>query len=197
MTLLSPLLAPGADIDANPAYRRADARNNMFVTAVLYGERGAIPVRIRNMSRSGALIESAAFPPEGSPVRLCRGSFSVGGQIVWHRDNRAGMRFDAVVDVADWLPSGNKANGQQHVDEMIYAIRSASSQGKGSSAVTPPPAKPDAIAQLLALQEALATAASDLAGDAHVAIAHPAALQAIDLAARKLEELAALLAGPG
>jgi hypothetical protein len=197
MTLLSPLLAPAADVGANPAYRRADARNNIFVAAVLHGEGGPNPVRIRNMSRSGALIESAVFPAEGSPVRLCRGSFSVVGEIVWHRGNRAGMRFDAAVDVADWLPRGNKASGQQHVDEMIYAVRSASPHGKGISAPAAAPAKSDAIAELLGLRDAVATAASELAGDPQVVIAFPAALQAIDLAARKLEDLAALLANPG
>jgi hypothetical protein len=197
MTKLSPLLALDADPHSEAAHQRADARNNMFVTAVLYGDRGPAPVRIRNMSRSGALIESTEIPAEGSKVRLSRGSLSVRGQVVWLKEDRAGIRFDAAIAVADWLPRGNRPDSQQQVDDMIHACRSSAPPRQGGGGTAPVPATPEAIRQLLDLKDALAAAAGELAGDPAIAVAHPTALQAIDVAAQKLERLALLLAGRG
>lgn len=197
MTALTPLLAPNADFDADPAYERADARNNMFVTAVLFGERGSAPVRIRNMSRSGALIEAALIPPEASTVRLGRGSLSVHGRVVWQKNNRAGILFDAAIEVADWLPRGNRHTEQQHIDEMVHACRNSTSQRQESGGTAPVPTESDAVRLLLELKHALAVVAGELASDPGIALAHPTALQTIDVAAQKLERLAALLADRG
>ena len=85
MTTLTPLLAADAPSAPDPAHQRAEVRNNMFVVAVLYGAGGSVPVRVRNMSRGGALVESADTPGEGQHVRLSRGSLSVRGHIAWQR----------------------------------------------------------------------------------------------------------------
>src|SRR5438046_6427209 len=75
------------------------------------------------MSRSGALIEGAVLPPVGSDVRLCRGSLWVSGRLVWAKANKAGLRFEASVVVADWLPSGKRDSGQLLIDEMVHQTR--------------------------------------------------------------------------
>src|SRR5688500_15452 len=115
MSCLTPLVAPEAgcvDPEGDGEQRRVEARSNIFVVAALAWSSGTGPVRIRNMSRTGALIEGATIPPEGSPVRLSRGSLSVRGEIVWRRENRAGMRFGSAETVADWLPGNKTATGQ-------------------------------------------------------------------------------------
>ena len=196
MNSLRPLLAPDADADTRHAHQRNDARSNMFVTATLYSDGGSSPVRVRNMSRGGALIESDILPPEQSRVRLSRGGLSVDGQIVWRRDNRAGIQFDAGVEVGNWLPSGNRPSHQQRVDEMVKACRSAPA---GNGEESPPPAagQAEAIRRLLDLRDTLNAVAEELAGDTLVAMAHATALQKIDVAAQALDKLASTLTRPG
>jgi hypothetical protein len=191
MTALTPLLAPDAAFDAARAQQRAEMRSNMFVAAMLYGADGSVAVRIRNMSRGGALIECAPGLAEGAPVRLTRGSLSANGHIAWARDNRAGIAFAAAVAVTDWLPCGNKPTGQQRVDIMVHACRT------GADAIDVPaaPVPDDLRRQLLEFRDALNLAAADLAADLAVAANHPLALQTLDVTAQKLDKFAGLLAG--
>ncbi len=195
MTALTPLLAHAAACDPDPAHQRADVRNNMFVRAVLYGDGGSAPVRIRNMSRSGALIESSDIPTEGLNVRLSRGSLSVRGHIAWRRDNRAGIRFDTTIEVSDWLPRGSKPTGQQRVDEMVHACRTSGRDGVEGPAAPITANQAEAIRQLLDCRDTLNAVAEELAGDTAIAVGHPAALQTIDVTAQMLEKLASRLAG--
>src|SRR5215210_4712030 len=95
---------------------RIESRSNIFVVATLYWPQGSAPVRIRNLSPSGALIEGAIPAPVGSQVRLCRGRHSVSGHLVWIEANKAGLRFAASATVTDWLPSGNRGSGQLLAD---------------------------------------------------------------------------------
>jgi len=98
---------------------RLDGRSNIFVTATLYAAGGSTPVRIRNMSRSGALVEASALPPAGTGVRLCRGSISVAGEVIWVDARKAGLRFASPTAAADWLPGGKRGMGQQLADEDL------------------------------------------------------------------------------
>lgn len=50
------------------------AQTNMFIAGVLAGRDFSSPARIRNMSRTSALIESAVAPSVDTTVRLVRGS---------------------------------------------------------------------------------------------------------------------------
>ena len=166
----------------------------MFVVAVLYADGGSAPARIRNMSRSGALIECAAIPPEGSEVRLSRGSLSVRGCVAWRRGDRAGIRFKGAIDIAEWLPRASKPSGQQRVDAMVQACRTPTPRFHHSEGAAHAPSKAEAIRELLELKDALNQAADELANDASIAAGFPAALQTLDMTAQKLEILAGLLA---
>lgn len=195
MPCLTPLPAPSAS-DADPsdaAQRRVEARSNIFVVAALASGSGSGPVRIRNMSRSGALIEGPAIPPNGSAVRLSRGSLSATGEIVWRHESRAGMRFDSTVTVPAWLPGGKSASGQQRVDEIVYSYKAEIGAMRPAAPAAPAPeaSRRQHIGwQLLELRDALNAVAEELAADDATMARHPNALQAIDMAAQKLETLA-------
>ena len=196
MPSLTPLFSPSTgsvNPDAEGAQRRVEARSNIFVVAVLASDNGSAPVRIRNMSRSGALIEGGVIPPENASVRLSRGSLSVRGQIMWRRENRAGVHFESAVAVADWLPGGKGASGQQRVDEIVYSYKAEVGAMRPVQIAPPEQAfaeRPDLAAELLELRTALDAVAEELAGDEATAVRHPDALQAIDMAAQRLEKLA-------
>lgn len=83
-----------------------EPRTNLFVMGAIYSDSGSAPVRVRNVSPHGALIEGIEIPPAGSQVRLCRGSLSVANAIKWCEARRAGLQFESAVLVADWLPGG-------------------------------------------------------------------------------------------
>ena len=176
--------------------RRCDARSNIFVVAALSSTKGIAPVRIRNMSMSGALIEGVGLPSERSAVSLSRGSLSVIGHIIWHRGERAGLKFDGAVVVDDWLPrSKGSSKQQQRIDEIVHRFKAGSTDcGEPSR---PLPTSGTSLAdELLQLRHALSAAADELASDAATRSRHLSALQRIDMAAQKLEQVARQVA-PG
>ncbi len=111
---------------------RADIRSNVFLSATLLAAGGTLPVRIRNISPTGALLDGAALPAEGSVIRLRRGSLTVDGEVVWQKDGLCGLRFGAEVVVNDWVRR-TEHNGQARVDEMIALVRSAPKACSGAA----------------------------------------------------------------
>ena len=161
----------------------------MFVIATMSAITASGPIKIRNLSRHGALIEGAALPDLGEHLKLRRGPLSVTGRIVRLHDNKAGVRFDGPIDVAHWLPSGHP--GQQRVDDLFRSIKdeSAACPGRQNAArpITRTAADP---AQLRQLALDLNSLADDLAGDASVVVRHGLKLQTLDVASQMFRRLA-------
>lgn len=101
---------------------RSDPRASVFLTAVLYAGAAQTPVRIRNLSTQGALLEGADLPAEGTIVQIKRGSLSAAGDIAWSRDQHCGLRFAAVIEVASWIDRAGPI-GQQRIDAAIADYR--------------------------------------------------------------------------
>jgi hypothetical protein len=170
--------------------KRINPRSNIFVIATLYAQGGSLAVRIRNLSGHGALVEAATtLPPIGSPVRLCRGSLSVSGTIMWVDRARAGLHFVSTTAVDDWLPGGKRGVGQQMADELAHRIRLGEPlpPQPHRRAELQPPTIGEQLSRLVAELE---KAGEDLAADAEVAARHPTSLQAIDAVAQVLARLA-------
>lgn len=168
---------------------RLEGRSNIFVMGTLYATGGSTPVRIRNLSRSGALVEAAALPPAGTAIRLSRGPLSVIGEIVWLADTKAGVRFATPVAAGDWLPMGERGRGQQLIDEVMHRARLGMIPAQP---LDPPPTRStDLRDELLRIHQLLYRAGEELASDAAVSVKHLMTLQAIDAAASALVRLAA------
>jgi hypothetical protein len=137
-----------------------------------------MPVRIRNMSRSGALVEGTAMPPAGTEVRLSRGSLCVAGEIMWAELRKAGLRFAAPAVAADWLPNGQRGVGQQLADELVHKAR------LGVLPISAVDQRPTIAAglheEILRLHQILQRAGEELASDEALAATHLMSLQAID-----------------
>jgi hypothetical protein len=94
----------------------------MFLAAVLKGDGFSAPVRIRNMSGTGALVEGAAAPGRGSSVRLIRGSLMIPAQVAWSVAARCGLSFASTVSVQEWLaPPSNRE--QKRVDDTFRVMK--------------------------------------------------------------------------
>ena len=108
---------------ASAVEHRSEGRSNVFLTATLEGGGTSTPVRIRNLSGRGALVDGGAFPPVGTPVKLSRGRLSAAGELAWGGQGQAGLNFDREIDVASWVQRVGHS-GQQRVDGVIAALRS-------------------------------------------------------------------------
>lgn len=101
---------------------RAEARTNLFLGAVIRAPGLSLPVKVRNMSASGALVEGTGLPEEGAEVQLVRGSLQLSATVAWSAEGRCGVRFSTLACVRDWLaPPTNP--GQQRVDEAVRVLK--------------------------------------------------------------------------
>lgn len=89
---------------------------------MLHTGQRSIPVRVRNLSRRGALIDGPALPSIGTTVRLSRGRLFASGELVWEATGQAGVTFAHEIDVEEWVQRIGHA-GQQRVDTVIAALR--------------------------------------------------------------------------
>lgn len=167
---------------------RAHQRTSLFVLASMTAPGVSGPVKIRNISLCGALIEGAALPGTGQPLTLRRGELSVSGRIVWRSEDKAGVRFDDHVRVASWLPAAS--GGQQQVDRTFQELKAAPREA-APPAAAPGGTLPTGHLNALGVADALDSLADDLAGDQAVVAAHAAKLQALDMASQLLRKLAA------
>jgi hypothetical protein len=102
--------------------KRSQGRSNVFLAATLDTGAASYPVRIRNLSPNGALIEAPSLPAVGSKVRLSRGSLTVDGVLAWQAARVGGLNFEGIIDVDRWVHRVGHP-GQQRVDGMVAALR--------------------------------------------------------------------------
>src|SRR5687768_11011127 len=82
---------------------RSAARTNLFLAATLNSGGADRPVKIRDLSATGARIETSQTPEVGSAVILVRGGLSVGARIGWHAGRFCGLSFASRVSIQDWM----------------------------------------------------------------------------------------------
>jgi hypothetical protein len=81
------------DESSLPQNRRA-RRSHVYLTATLQGVGARVPVKLRNLSALGALVEGTELPGEGSPVTFNRNELSATGRVAWVDGKHAGIAFD-------------------------------------------------------------------------------------------------------
>ena len=171
---------------------RIAPRTNMFIAAMMHSASGACPVRVRNLSRSGAMIEAPVLPPQGAAIELVRHDLRVTGAIVWTAGGRCGVHLDSTVAVAEWM--ANSANRQQsRVDQMVAEIKGGLT---GPAAPAPAPAPTPALLpatdiceDIERLRLLLDAMGDDLADSPETLMRHAASLQHLDIAGQMLDAL--------
>jgi hypothetical protein len=173
------------------AEARLVARTNLFVMAAICVGLGSEPVKVRNLSTNGALVEGAILPRPGTQVRLCRADLNIDGEVIWCRDGRAGLRFNSEVAVEDWLPQGSAKANQQRVDRLVRQFKTSGVAWAPSAAPDDVPGKDISVAELDQLRTAIESLAEDLAADDAIVERHMSKLQTLDIVAQALGKLAA------
>lgn len=161
---------------------RAETRTNLFVLAAIRSSLAIGPVRIRNLSKRGMLVEGAILPPVGTEVQIERGSLLASGKIVWLGDGRAGIELASDIEVKSWLPKFSKA-GQARVDELVHTIKA----GLQQPVAVPEPLinQPD----LLSLLKDLDHVSQMMAEDDYIVSRHGESIQRLDIIAQHLRSL--------
>lgn len=77
---------------------RRSRRANVLLAATVESAGGELPVRLRNMSAEGALIEADALPAKGEQIVFRRNDIAVAGRVAWVLDRHAGISFDEKLD---------------------------------------------------------------------------------------------------
>jgi hypothetical protein len=104
---------------------RSNPRSNVFLMATIDAGAASHPVKVRNLSVHGALLEGAGLPPAGTVAWLRRGSLQVEGSIAWRDQTNCGIRFESPIDVEQWVRRVG-AREQQTIDAAIADIRAGS-----------------------------------------------------------------------
>jgi hypothetical protein len=168
---------------------RTSQRTSLFAAAIL--ESGALrfPIRIRNISSTGALLQGDALPRAGTFVRLIRGGLTASGAVRWNQGGKAGLSFTDPIEVEDWLRSCASKAHQQGVDAIVAAIKSGVVSA-GHDAGRPQSgnifSSPE---ELDHIQRAIAAIAGRLAADPAVLEHHAGDIQQLDGIASKLASL--------
>lgn len=174
---------------------RATPRANLMLSAMLVSGEWSEPVRMRNLSCGGALVEGPSLPASGAKVELVRGRLRAMATVAWVEKGHCGLCFDAPIATEAWVPGGT-ARDQLVVDQMVAQLRAAETPSEAPKAVAPPDTKglPDRLAEELAYVARLLDGLGDaLAGEPIVLARHMTKLQDLDISAQILGHVATVL----
>ncbi len=81
----------------NPHNRRS-RRSHVLMAASIEAAGVTVPVKLRNLSTEGALIEAGQLPSVGEVVVFRKNELRLSGHVAWIIGNRAGVAFDTMLD---------------------------------------------------------------------------------------------------
>ena len=82
--------------------RRAK-RSSVLLTATVEVAGGRVPVKLRNVSVGGALVEADRLPLRGLTTYFARNELRLKGRVVWVQSGYAGLAFDEGIDPSQLL----------------------------------------------------------------------------------------------
>lgn len=82
---------------------RRTRRSHFLMAASIESDGVTIPVKLRNLSSEGALVEGDKLPAAGSMVVFHKKELNLPGHIAWATAGRAGIAFEARLDPASVL----------------------------------------------------------------------------------------------
>ncbi len=110
---------------------RAVPRTGLFLSAIVQCGAQRLPVRIRNLSTSGAQVELVGLPDYCIEVVLLRAHLSVGASVAWRKQGRCGLRFEQAIVLEEWIPSLS-TELQMKADRRIDGIRKGITGANGA-----------------------------------------------------------------
>ena len=104
------------------------ARKNVLLSATIAAGALKVPVRIRSLSDSCAMLDGTVLPDPGTVLTLRRLQLEIGATVIWCDAGRCDVAFEGKVSVEDWvagncLPQRFVTPGQARVDAIQFALR--------------------------------------------------------------------------
>jgi len=78
---------------SNAPQNRKNRRSNVLMSASLELSGTSLPVKLRNLSAEGALVEGEKLPIEGASILFRKGDLSMPGNVAWVKGKQAGVNF--------------------------------------------------------------------------------------------------------
>src|SRR5262245_31728624 len=79
--------------ESSPTQNRKSRRSNVLMSASLELSGTAVPVKLRNLSAEGALVEGEKLPVGGASVVFRKAALSMPGTVAWVKGRQPGGRF--------------------------------------------------------------------------------------------------------
>ena len=83
---------------SSASQNRKNRRSNVLMSASLELSGTSVPVKLRNLSADGALVEGDKLPVEGSSIMFRKGDLSTAGTVAWVKGRQAGVSFAHKLD---------------------------------------------------------------------------------------------------
>jgi hypothetical protein len=178
-------------------------RKNLMLSASIESRGTRVPVRIRNLSETGAMLDGATLPDPGAPLVLLRAEITVGATVVWREGGRCGIRFDAVTaSVDEWVtgkrpPTFNGQQGQARVDAIQSAVRAGAplvaEPGPANAPVAADELERRVAEEIIHVQRLIDALGEELVEDPVMLQRHLRVLQNLDRASQILEHVGTVL----
>ncbi len=95
---------------------RRTRRSHVLMAASIEAGGATVPVKLRNLSSDGALVEGSTLPAVDSPVVFRKKELTLAGRVAWVTGCRAGIAFDAKLDPEAVLRHVPKIRPQAKLD---------------------------------------------------------------------------------
>ena len=79
--------------ESSTSQNRRSRRSNVLMSASLELSGVSLPVKLRNLSAEGALVEGENLPVDGAELLFRKAELSLPARIAWVEGNRAGVAF--------------------------------------------------------------------------------------------------------
>jgi hypothetical protein len=106
--------------ESNKSQNRRNKRALVLIAGKVRTERGTVEVRLRNLSRNGALLEADFPPPEGTEVVFERGDTIAPARVAWVSSSRFGIQFDHPIQESEVLIHIGKAQHNGDADPRSF-----------------------------------------------------------------------------
>ena len=83
---------------SNSPQNRKARRSHVLMSASLELSGTSLPVKLRNLSADGALVEADTLPVEGASILFRKGDLTVQGHVAWAKTRHAGISFARKLD---------------------------------------------------------------------------------------------------
>lgn len=170
---------------------RAAPRINLFLSAIAAFGGKRIPVRIRDISATGARVDGENLPEPGAAIEIIRADKILVGKTIWNNRKRCGVQFNTEIDLAQWTPT-NSSQNQINVDKAIASIRGAE-KTRASEAESSHVADTRIAEEILLVKRSLCVALDELSEYPILIHRAPQTLQRLERASNTLMHLTTLL----